>query len=48
MAGWEAKNKAVLETMSKEDRATVIAVYKATKAKFAEADPFTAREMEAA
>jgi hypothetical protein len=35
VAGWEAKNKAVLETMSKEDRATVLAAHKATKAKFA-------------
>jgi hypothetical protein len=50
VAAWETKNKAVLETMNREDRATILALHKTTKAKFETeaADPFAEREMEAA
>lgn len=50
VAAWEAKNKAVLETMSREDRLPILALHKTTKARFetVEADPFAEREMEAA
>lgn len=35
---WEANNKAVLETMSREDRATVLALHKTVRAKYPAAE----------